>query len=57
MADVANNYASHLDLKVADKCWDYWRRAAVSRHHELVVIQRVDWRIMVNAFDQWKQRG
>jgi protein SFI1 len=57
MADVANEYANHLDLKVADRCWDYWKRAAVSRHRELVVIQRVDWRIMVNAFDQWKQRG
>ena len=57
MADVANEYASHLDLKVADRCWDYWKRAAVSRHRELVVIQRVDWRIMVNAFGRWKQRG
>jgi protein SFI1 len=57
MAEAANEYASHLDLKVADRCWDYWKRAAASRHRELVVIQRVDWRIMVNAFDQWKQRG
>ena len=57
MAEVANEYASHLDLKVADRCWDYWKRAAVSRHRELVVIQRVDWRIMVNAFGRWKQRG
>ena len=57
MAGVANEYASHLDLKVADRCWDYWKRATISRHRELVVIQRVDWRIMVNAFDQWKQRG
>jgi protein SFI1 len=57
MADVANEYASHLDLKVADRFWDYWKRAAISRHRELVVVQRVDWRIMVNAFDRWKQRG
>ena len=57
MADVANEYASHLNLKVADRYWDYWKRATVSRHRELVVIQRVDWRIMVNAFDQWKRRG
>lgn len=57
MADVANEYASHLDLKAADRCWDYWKRSAVSRNRELVVIRRVDWRIMVNAFDQWKQRG
>jgi len=57
MTDVANEYASHLDLKVADRCWDYWKKAAVLRHRELVVIQRVDWRIVVNAFDQWKQRG
>ena len=55
MADVANQYASHLDLKVADRCWDYWKRATVLRHRELVVIQRVDWRVVVNAFDQWKQ--
>ena len=57
MTDIANEYATHVDLKVADRCWDYWKRAAVSRHRELVVIQRVDCRIMVNAFDQWKQRG
>ena len=57
MADVAKEYASHLDFKVADRCWVYWKRATVSRHRELVVIQRINWRIMVNAFDQWKQRG
>jgi protein SFI1 len=57
MVDVANEYATHVDLKVADRCWDYWKRATVSRHQELVVIQRVDFRIMVNAFDQWKQCG
>ena len=56
MGDVANEYANHLDLKVADRCWDHWKRAVVSRHQELVVIQRVDWRIMVAAFDRWKQR-
>ena len=56
MAEIADEYTGHLDLKVADRCWDYWKRAAVSRHQELVMIQRVDWRIVVNGFDRWKQR-
>ncbi|KAJ3505555.1 hypothetical protein NLJ89_g7354 [Agrocybe chaxingu] len=54
--NVAEEFSRKTALKTVVRCWHYWRDSTVLKHQGAIVSQRVDCRIMAEAFDFWRNR-
>lgn len=55
-AVIAERFSQRGDLKVLDRTWNLWKRATTLRRDEHTLAQRVEDRIVVNAYDVWRKR-
>lgn len=53
---IAEQLFASIQRRAVEKFLFRWKRATNMRHDELVMSQRVDCRIMVNALDLWRER-
>lgn len=53
---VANNFVNNADFRKVNRFWYQWKRATTLKHRVSVMTHKVDGRLIVNAFDRWRNR-
>ncbi|CAA7271758.1 unnamed protein product [Cyclocybe aegerita] len=54
--NIAEEFSRKTALEAVVRCWHYWKGSTILKHQGAIVSQRVDCRIMAEAFDVWRNR-
>ena len=54
--NIADEFAANLHSRILETFWMRWKIHTSLRHDEQTMVQRVNARLMTNAFDRWQEQ-